>query len=110
LSIRPVHLLRLGVPAALVAATLVTVTGSSGNAATPPPGPYAVKPDFGRTAKPAKDAYAPNTVLVKFKKTASASAKSKALAKVQSRSSAAVGTGIVTVTSDQAAPDMLKAL
>lgn len=109
-SIRPTHLLRLGVPAALVAATLVTVTGSSGNAAQPQPGPYAVKPAFGRTAKSAKETYAPNTVLVKFKKTASAAAKSKALGKVKSRSSAAVGADIVSVTSDQSATSMLKAL
>ncbi|WP_238158502.1 S8 family serine peptidase [Kribbella voronezhensis] len=110
IPVRPVHLLRLGVPAALVAATLVTITGSSGNAAQPQPGPYAVKPNFARTAKPAKDAYTPNTVLVKFKKTASAAAKSKALGKVNSRSSAAVGSGIVAVKSELAAPDMLKTL
>jgi serine protease len=112
LFIRPVHLLRLGVPAALVAATLVTVTGSSGTAAQPDPQlkPYAVKPTFGRTTTPAKATYAPNTVLVKFKKTASAAAKSKALGKVHSRSSDAVGSGIVSVTSDQTAPDMLKTL
>jgi serine protease len=107
-SIRPVHLLRLGVPAALVAATLVTLTGSSGNAAQPAPGPYAVKPTF---ARPAKPAFAPNTVLVKFKKTASASAKSKALAKVNSRSSSAIGSGGITaVTGTPAAPEMLKTL
>ena len=107
MSIRPVHLLRLGVPAALVAATLVTLTGSSGNAAQPTPAPYTVKPTF---ARPAKPAFAPNTVLVKFKKTASASAKSKALAKVNSRSSAAVGSEVVSVTSDQGATAMLKTL
>ncbi len=107
MSIRPVHLLRLGVPAALVAATLVTITGSSGSAAQPQPGPYAVKPTFGRPEKPA---FAPNTVLVKFKKTASASAKAKALGKVNSRSSSAIGGGVTAVVGTPAAPEMLKTL
>jgi serine protease len=107
--IRPVHLLRFGVPAALVAATLVTVTGSSGTAAQQSK-LYVVKPTFARVADEAKPTYAPNSVLVKFKKSASSSARSKALGKVQNRSTDSVTSDVVTVTGDQAAPDLLKKL
>ncbi|GAA1645446.1 hypothetical protein GCM10009744_40220 [Kribbella alba] len=105
--IRPVSLLRLGVPAALVAATLVTVTGSSGVAAQPQP--YHVK-SAGRSADAGKPAYDAKSVLVKFKARTSSATRQKALGKAQGRTADSVTSDVVKVTSDQAAPDLLKKL
>ncbi|MDX6248581.1 MAG: serine protease [Kribbellaceae bacterium] len=94
-------------PAALVAATLVTVTGSSGVAAQPQP--YHVK-SAGRSADAGKPAYDAKSVLVKFKDRTSSATRQKALGKAQGRTADSVTSDVVKVTSDQAAPDLLKKL
>jgi serine protease len=65
----------------------------------------------GRSSGPGKPTYAPNSVMVKFRKSASAAARQKALSKHQARSAAATPTGdYATVTGDAAAPELLKQL
>jgi type VII secretion-associated serine protease mycosin len=105
LFIRPVSLIRFGVPAALIAATLVAVTGSSGSAAQRPP--YIVKPSSADAAKPTYD---PKSVLVKFRDRTSSSTRQKVLGKTQSRAAESVTSDVVKVTSDQPAADLLKKL
>ncbi|WP_237771249.1 S8 family serine peptidase [Kribbella sp. ALI-6-A] len=110
LPIRPSHLLKLGLPAALVATTLVTVTGSSVSAAPPKPfyDAFAV-PD--RQVAAATEAYDPHSVLVKFSSRASAAARASVLAKHNSRQAAVLVTDdYATVTSNTAAPELLKKL
>ncbi|GAB2649846.1 S8 family serine peptidase [Kribbella swartbergensis] len=107
MSFRPAQLLRLGLPAAMVAATLVAVTGSSGTAdvsAEPRPFPAKFRPDRGASG-PAYDA---KSVIVKFKPKATTSARKAALARVKGRPDVSVTSDIVTVTSDGPAPDLLK--
>jgi serine protease len=109
-SFRPAHLLRLGVPAALVAATLVTVTGSSGSAQVAAhPRPFAAK--F-RPSTPGGPQYEPKSVLVKFKPKATTSARRAALSKVKATvkgtADASVSSDVVTVTGDLPATDLLK--
>ena len=101
---RPAHVLRLGIPAALVAATLITVTGSSGQAAQP--APYRVKftPDVS-----SKPTFEPNSVVVKFKKKATTSARKAALSKVKGKADTSVASAdVVTVSGETSAPDLLK--
>ncbi|GAA1522457.1 S8 family serine peptidase [Kribbella lupini] len=110
MPIRPSHLLKLGLPAALVATTLVTVTGSSVSAAEPKPFYNAFQVPA-RPATAAVEAYDPHSVLVKFSPKASASARSTVLAKHNSRqASAPVDGDYATVTSNAAAPELLKKL
>jgi serine protease len=103
-SFRLVHLLRLALPAALVAGALVGLTGSSGSAAEP--GPY--RPSFTARHNPDKPEYEPNSVLVKFKKNATTSARNAALVKANGKSEVSVTADYVKVTGDVAAPDLLK--
>lgn len=105
-SFRPAHLLRLGLPAAMVAATLVVVTGSSGTAdISAEPRPFKAKSGFSTAIGPAYDE---KTVLVKFKPRATASARKAALAKVNAKAGTSVADDIVTVTGDGKATDLLK--
>ena len=104
MSFRPAHLLRLGLPAAMVAATLAGVTGSSGTAevsAEPRPFP-AAKSRPERASRPAYDA---KSVLVTFKPKATTSARKAALAKVKGRPDVSVTADVVTVTGEVPAPD-----
>jgi len=106
LSIRPAHLLRLGLPAAMVAATLVAVTGSSGTAdVTAEPRPFKAK--F-RPDNPNALAYDAKSVLVKFKPKATTSARKAALSKVKAKPDGSVSSDVVTVTGDGKAADLLK--
>ncbi len=105
MSFRPAHLLLLGVPAALVAATLVVVTNSSGAAADP-------KPDFHRPAftgkQSAKPEFEPNTVLVKFKTKTTTSARRAAVSKFGATTENAVTSKVVELKGTASAPDLLK--
>lgn len=104
---RPAHLLRLGIPAALVAATLVTVTGSSGTAGvTAEPRPY--RPPFTAKRSPATPEYEPNTVVVKFKKNATASARKAAVSKLRTTTEDSVASNAVKLTGKLSAPELLK--
>jgi serine protease len=110
MPIRPSHLLKLGLPAALVATTLVTVTGSSVSAAEPKPF-YNAFQVADRQVTEAPAAYDPHSVLVKFSPKASASARSTVLAKHNSRqASVPVDGDYATVTSNATAPELLKKL
>ncbi|WP_350278618.1 S8 family serine peptidase [Kribbella sp. HUAS MG21] len=102
-SARFTQILRLGLPAALVAGILVTVTGSSGTAAEPRP--FQAKPALGKPTGPAYDA---KSVLIKFKPKATTSARKAALSKVKGRPDVSVTSDIVTVTSEAPAPELLK--
>ncbi|MGW6201814.1 S8 family serine peptidase [Kribbella sp. NPDC055110] len=103
---RSAKLLRLGLPAALVAAILVAATGSSGTAdVSAEPRPFKAKSNLGKPAGPAYDA---KSVLVKFKRKATTSARKAALAKVKGKPDVPVTSDVVTVTADLPAPDLLK--
>src|SRR5215207_2067521 len=100
---RPAHLLRLGIPAALVAATLVTLTSSSGSAAEP--GPYRPPSALKKFAKPG---FEPNSVVVKFKKQATTSARKSALSRLRITTDDSVTAATVRLTGDLPAPELLK--
>lgn len=106
-SVRSAPLLRLGLPAAMVAATLVVVTGSSGTAdVAGGPHPFSANSRVERgTAKPSYDA---KSVLVQFKAKATVSARKAALAKVKGTPKTSVSEDVVTVTGDVPAPELLK--
>ncbi|WP_350279254.1 S8 family serine peptidase [Kribbella sp. HUAS MG21] len=104
---RPTQLLRLLVPAAVIAAGLVTVTGSSGTAAQSAE-PRLMPAKFRPGTAPDGPAYDAKSVLVKFKPKATASARRAALAKVKGKPAEAVADDIVTVTADVPAPELLK--
>jgi serine protease len=97
-------LLRLVVPAALVAGGLVAVTGSSGSAAEP--GPY--RPPFPAHHTSAKAEFEPNAVLVKFKKKATTSARKAAVSKVGATAEDSVTSNVVKIKSELSAPELLK--
>ncbi|TCO50507.1 subtilisin family serine protease [Kribbella antiqua] len=101
---RPVHLLRLAVPAALVAGGLVVLASSSGSAAEP--GPY--RPPVATKRSPATPQYEPNSVMVKFKKSASASARKSAVSKLRTTTEDSVSAGVVKLTGSVSAPELLK--
>jgi serine protease len=102
-SFHPAHLLRLGVPAALIAATLVTLTSSSGSAAQPEPyrQPFASKHAAGPK-------FEPNAVVVKFKKKATTSARKAAVSKFKTTAEDSVTADVVKLTGDVPAPELLK--
>ncbi|WP_432876208.1 S8 family serine peptidase [Kribbella sp. CA-245084] len=103
MSFRPAHLLRLGVPAALVAGSLIVLTGSSGSAAQPKP----YSPPF--TAHPsAKAEFEPNAVLVKFKPKATTAARRAAVSKAGGSTEDSVTSNVVKVKGELSAPDLLK--
>ncbi len=110
MPIRPSHLLKLGLPAALVASGLVVLSSSSVTAAEPTAFVRLPAP-----AAPAKGAapetFDPHTVMVKFSAKSSAAARSTVLAKHNSRQAASLSTGdFVTVSSSAPAADLLKKL
>jgi type VII secretion-associated serine protease mycosin len=106
LSFRPAQLLRLALPAAMVAATLVAVTGSSGSAEEPvEPPPF--KASFGPDHLGGLE-YDAKTVLVKFKPKATAPARKAALAKISAKIGDSVADDVVTVTGNVKATDLLK--
>ncbi len=105
MKFRPAHLLRVGVPAALVAGSLVVLTSSSGSAAEP--GPY--RPKFISHQQIAKKAeFEPNTVMVKFKPNATKSARKAALTKFRATSEQSLTDDLVKVTGTASAPELLK--
>ncbi|MEI8409744.1 MULTISPECIES: S8 family serine peptidase [unclassified Kribbella] len=97
-------MLRLAVPAALVAAGLVVVTGSSGSAAEP--GPY--RPPLKAHHNTAKAEFEPNAVLVKFKKKATTAARKAAVSKAGATAEQSVTSSVVRLTGKLSAPDLLK--
>ncbi|WP_371406767.1 S8 family serine peptidase [Kribbella sp. NBC_00662] len=102
--LRSVRLLRLAVPAALVAGSVVVLTGSSGSAVEPKP----YRPAFAAGHHGAKSEFEPNTVLVKFKAKASASARKAAVSKYGATAEDSVASKVVKLKSDVPAPDLLK--
>ncbi len=104
MSIRPAHLLRLGLPAALVAGGLVVLTSSSGSAAQP--GPY--RPPLTAHHTAAKAEFEPNAVMVKFKPKATSSARKAAVSKFRATAEDSVSSDVVKLTGDLPAPDLLK--
>ncbi len=103
MSFRPAHLLRLGLPAALVAGSLVVLTSSSGSAAQRP-----YRPSFPATHQSAKAEFEPNTVVVKFKQKATTSARKSAVARARATTEDSVASDIVTLKGDLPATDLLK--
>ncbi|MFI5714021.1 S8 family serine peptidase [Kribbella sp. NPDC051620] len=103
MSFRPAHLLRLGIPAALVAATLVAVTGSASNAAQP--GPYTPKFTPHNATGPKYD---PNSVVVKFKPSATKAARQSALSRFKSKTGDSLTSKAVELTGELPAPELLK--
>jgi serine protease len=87
---------------------LVSVTGSAGVADQAKP--YPVRVFDGHSTGAGKSSYAPKSVLVKFKASASAAARSKTLGRVGGRGAKSVGHNVVTVSGDQPAPELLKKL
>ncbi|MGW7687059.1 S8 family serine peptidase [Kribbella sp. NPDC054772] len=100
---RPTHLLRLVVPAALVAAGVIVVTGSSGSAAELRPYRPAVSAHHD-----AKPEFEPNSVLVKFKSKATASARRAAVSKLGATAKQPVTSSIVRLSGTLSAPELLK--
>jgi subtilisin family serine protease len=101
---RPARLLRLAVPAALVAGGLVAVTGSSGSAAEPRP----YRPPFTAHHHTAKAEFEPNAVMVKFKKKATTSARKAAVSKFGATAEQSVTSSVVRLTGKLSAPELLK--
>jgi serine protease len=102
--LRSVRLLRLAVPAALVAGSVVVLTGSSGSAAEPKP----YRPPFAVGHHGAKSEFEPNTVLVKFKPKATSSARKAAVSKYGATAEDPVASKVVKLKSDVPAPELLK--
>ncbi|MFG1911110.1 S8 family serine peptidase [Kribbella sp. NPDC048928] len=100
---RPTLLLRMLVPAAVVASGLVVLTGSSGSAAEPRLIPSKFHPTA--ASGPAYDA---KSVLVQFKPKATTSARKAALAKAKGTPEVSVTSEVVTVSGDVPAPELLK--
>ena len=103
---RPTQLLRLAVPAALVAAGLVALSGSSGTAAVSAE-PNVLHAKF-RPSTASGPAYDAKSVIVKFKPKATTSARKAALAKAKGTPDVSVTSDVVTVTGDAPAPELLK--
>ncbi|GAA1670644.1 hypothetical protein GCM10009745_11540 [Kribbella yunnanensis] len=105
MKFRPALLLRVGVPAALVAGSLVVLTSSSGSAAEP--GPY--RPKFTSHQQTAKKAeFEPNAVMVKFKPNATKSARKAALTKLRATTEESLTEDLVKITGTASAPELLK--
>jgi serine protease len=102
--VRPAHLLRLGLPAALVAGSLVALTGSSGSAAES--GPY--RPAFTARHNAAEPEFEPNAVMVKFRSKATASARKSAASKVGAITEDAATSRVVRLQGDMSATALLK--
>ncbi|MEU4395903.1 S8 family serine peptidase [Kribbella sp. NPDC023855] len=104
MPVRTARLLRLGLPAALVAGSLVALTGSSGSAAEP--GPH--RPAFTARHDAAKPEFEPNTVMVKFKSKATASARKAAVSKLGAVTEDAASSRVVKLKGDKSATELLK--
>jgi len=98
-------LLRLVVPAAVVASGLVALTGSSGSAAEPRR-PY--RPPFAAQQAPAKSEFEPNTVMVKFKPKATSSARKAAVTRAGATAEDSVASNVVKIKGELSAPELLK--
>lgn len=106
------RLSRLALPAALIAAVLTPLTSTTGAAAPPDPGRQAHS-KFAHPAKPAvpgRAVAAPDSVVVKFRASASASNRQKALSKHGGRAATSVSATYVKVTGGGAVSDLLKKL
>ncbi|WP_166678280.1 S8 family peptidase [Kribbella kalugense] len=102
---RTARWLRLAVPAALVAGSVVVVTGSSGTASVSAE-PRLVQAKFSPGASgPAYDA---KSVIVQFKAKATTSARKAAVAKVKGTPDVSVTADVVKVTGDVPATELLK--
>ncbi|TDW21642.1 S8 family serine peptidase [Kribbella kalugense] len=104
MSFRPAHLLRLAVPAALVAGSLVALTSSSGSAAQPD----LYQPPYPAAHQTGKPEFEPNAVVVKFKKKSTSSARHAAVAKVRATTEDSVSSDVVKLKGDLPAQDLLK--
>jgi subtilisin family serine protease len=105
LSIRPAHLLRLGLPAALAAGALVTVTSSSGSAAEP----RVYRPPSTIHHISAQPAFESNAVMVKFKAKTTTSARRAAAAKYGATvADSSASSNVVTITGKLPATELLK--
>jgi serine protease len=101
-SFRPAKLVSFGIPAALIAAALVTLTGSASTAA---PEPH--RPDF-RSHSSSEPEFEPNTVLVKFKKKATPAARTATASKLRTTAEKSVAGDIVKLTGEAGAAELLK--
>ncbi|MER7245917.1 S8 family serine peptidase [Kribbella sp. NPDC000426] len=104
--LRKARLLRLALPAALVAGSVVVVTGSSGNAAESAE-PKVRHAKF-QPAAASGPKYDPKSVIVQFKPKATTSARKAAVAKVKGTPDVSVTSDVVKVTGDSPAPELLK--
>ncbi|MET9269467.1 S8 family serine peptidase [Kribbella sp. NPDC003557] len=104
---RRTRLLRLAVPAAVVASGLVALTGSSGSAAEPRH-PY--RPPFAAKHAAAKAEFEPNAVLVKFKPKATAAARKATVSRAGATAEDSVSSKVVKIKGDASAPELLKKL
>ena len=104
---RRTRLLRLAVPAAVVAGGLVALTGSSGSAAEPRH-PY--RPPFAAKHAAAKAEFEPNTVLVKFKPKTTAAARRAAVVRAGATAEDSVSSKVVKIKGEASAPELLKKL
>ncbi|RZU13870.1 type VII secretion-associated serine protease mycosin [Kribbella rubisoli] len=104
--LRKAHFLRLALPAALVAGSVVVVTGSSGNAAVSAE-PNVRQAKF-QPAEASGPKYDPKSVIVQFKPKATTSARKAAVAKVKGTPDVSVTADVVKVTGDTPAPELLK--
>ncbi|MFF0266748.1 S8 family serine peptidase [Kribbella sp. NPDC004536] len=96
------RLLRLVMPAAMIAGGVVVVTGSSGSAAEPRP----YRPPF--AAGKHKAEYDAHSVMVKFKPKATAANRRAAVSRYGATADDSVSSNVVKLTSDLPAPDLLK--
>jgi subtilisin family serine protease len=104
LSIRPALFLRLGLPAALAAGSLVVLTSSSGTAAEP--GAY--HPPFTNHHTAAKAEFEPNAVMVKFKAKTTTSARKAAVTKFGATAEDSVASSVVRLKGTASAQDLLR--
>ncbi|MFK4084572.1 S8 family serine peptidase [Kribbella sp. NPDC020789] len=104
MKFRTALLLRAAVPAALVAGSVVVLTGSSGQAAEP--GPY--RPSFPARQQTAKTEFQPNEVIVKFKPSTTGKARTAALSRFRASGEASLTPNVVKVTGTASAPELLK--
>ncbi|HZX08712.1 S8 family serine peptidase [Kribbella sp.] len=96
------RLLRLVVPAAMIAGGVVVVTGSSGSAAEP----RLYRPPF--AAGKQKAEYDAHSVMVKFKPKATAANRRAAVSRYGAKTDDSVSSNAVELTSDLPAPELLK--
>ncbi|MET9314798.1 S8 family serine peptidase [Kribbella sp. NPDC003505] len=103
-ALTPANLLRLALPAALVAAGLIALTGSAGTASQSRP----YRPPLALTHTPTAPQFEANSVVVKFKKSASASARQAAVTRLRAKTEDSVASRAVKLTGTESAQDLLK--